>query len=272
MQKTIRILSLLLAMLLTAAYLPMPASAQRPVYDGVAGATGGGGGGHDDESFGNSAVDPSLYSFTPFEPGSITGTSLAALMEATPVFYYGGAYTQLMYRCIKGYAYMFYLYGDSCYDYVAISYGYEDAIDVSDASVWNSLYIGTLNTGGEPGGGAQTFTGTAAVDDAEGSFLTLNVYVESSMVSALEAEASACVGSWDNIVERRSPEYVGRGISSASEFDAVSSATPYSAAIKTAVLDALDLEAEQPDEPEEPEGAPAHEKSITAKTAAIRCI
>ena len=272
MKKALKIVSLLLVVMLAAAYLPPAAFAQKPQYDAVSGATGGGGGGDDDDtpsSFGNTAVDVSLYNLTPYDAGDTTGTALAGLMESTPLFYYNGAgYTQLMYYCIKGYAYMFYLNGSSYYDYVGISYGYNEVIESKTDEIWSNLHMGTLRPYGSP----EVFVGTASVDDAEGSFLTLNVSVEALTISALAADSANCVGSWDSLISRRSAEYLGKHTYDASEFDGVTSATPYSAALKEAVFDALEL-TETPDDPdpeepqpEEPQtGVPAHEKTISGE-------
>ena len=141
-QSIFKALSLLLALVLAATLLPLGAAAAKPHFDSVCGATSGGG--HDDDdddddtpaSFGNDPVDPAGYTFTAYSPAGVTGTALAKLMDSTPIFYYNGSsYRQLMYYCMKGYAYMFYLYGNSYSEYVGISYGYEDEIEVKDASV-----------------------------------------------------------------------------------------------------------------------------------------
>jgi|GEM_PF-2144426 len=278
MKTRLRLLSLLLVLLLTAACLPLQAAAGRTHYDSVSGATSGGG--HDDDdddtpsSFGNSAVDISGYTLAPYDASGLTGTALALLMNESPVFYYDGSvYTQLMYYCIKGYAYMFYLYGSSYADYVGISYGYEAEIESKTASVWASLYIGVPgNNGGsdgndEPSGDTCVYVGTASVDDAEGSFLTLNVSVSQSAIADISADDAACVGTWGSLIDKRRSEYVGKSTLSADEFDAVTSATVYSAAVKEAVLDALELSPSVPVEPVEPDepddASPKHVKTLT---------
>ncbi|MBR3382616.1 MAG: hypothetical protein IKG85_06210 [Clostridia bacterium] len=57
MKKTTKLLSVVLAVLLIASVMPLPAFAAPERFDAVAGATGGGGGDDDDDtpsSFGNS--------------------------------------------------------------------------------------------------------------------------------------------------------------------------------------------------------------------------
>ena len=83
----------------------------------------------------------------------------------------------------------------------------------------------------------QTVTGTASVVDSEGSKLVLNVGLDTDgKVVSLTADSDSCVGSWDSIISKNAEHYIGK---SADEIDAVSGATQYSAAVHTALTEAL---------------------------------
>lgn len=211
--------------------------------DAASGATSG-----SSSNSGNSAVDSSDYDMTAYTVSeNMTGPELAAVIDNTPIFYKNGdVYTQLMYYCQSGYSYMFYLYGDSYSDYAAIGYGYDDAVSVRNSGVWSNLYVGTLksntsgsgSTSGSSTSGTATYTGTAEVGDEEGSLITLIVTAVDGVISALTADDDNSVGTWGTLLSRRESEYVGQSISSM-DYDGVTSATMYSAAIKAAVQDAL---------------------------------
>lgn len=211
--------------------------------DAASGATSG-----SSSNSGNSAVDSSDYDMTAYTVSeNMTGPELAAVIDNTPIFYKNGdTYTQLMYYCQSEYSYMFYLYGDSYSDYAAIGYGYDDAVSVRNSGVWSNLYVGTLksntsgsgSTSGSSTSGTATYTGTAEVGDEEGSLITLIVTAVDGVISALTADDDNSVGTWGTLLSRRESEYVGQSISSM-DYDGVTSATMYSAAIKAAVQDAL---------------------------------
>ena len=83
----------------------------------------------------------------------------------------------------------------------------------------------------------QTVQGMASVSDSEGSKLVLDVGLDSDgkIVSLTVNDSS--VSDWSSIVSKNAASYVGK---TAGEIDAVSGATPYTTAVNTAVLTAME--------------------------------
>ena len=88
------------------------------------------------------------------------------------------------------------------------------------------------------------YTGTAEVDDEEGSKLTLKVSVADGIILDIYADEDASTGSWDSLISKVKSEYVGKSTEEILAADAVSGATKYSTAVDEAVRAALKETAE----------------------------
>ena len=112
-------------------------------------------------------------------------------------------------------------------------------------AVVNALRTAPAAAAPTPGASAAEvyYTGTAAVSDGEGSALSLVVGMTDGKIVSLAVDNDASVGSWDSLVSKNAPAYVGL---TADEADGVSAATQYSAAVQRAVSAAVASAAETP--------------------------
>ena len=110
------------------------------------------------------------------------------------------------------------------------------------------------------------FTGSAVVNDKEGSAITVTVGVSDGKIVSIAVDDAASVGNWDSLVSKNAPAYVGL---TSDEVDGVSAATQYSAAVRNAVSSALSDTDSEPVSSPAPSQSPTPSESPSPEEAAV---